>query len=92
MATYAQSLPALTTGLFQPKWGSGMSDTAALSTDSYFREPTVPAWLQPTIGSFQSLLQLPNNWDGYGANQIQEQIVQQLLMLLVGLLSLVGLP
>jgi hypothetical protein len=45
-------------------------------------EPAHPAWLQPTIRSFLDLLQVPQNWDGYGASQVQEQIVQQALLLL----------
>ena len=83
MATYAQALPALTTSLFRPKWGSGVSNAVAFSTASHPLEPAFPAWLQPTIKSFLDLLQLPQNWDDYGASQIHEQIVQQALLLLV---------
>src|ERR1035438_4373800 len=83
MATYSQALPALTTSLFRPKWGSGVSNAVAFSTASHPLEPAFPAWLQPTIKSFLDLLQLPQNWDGYGASQMHEQIVQQALLLLV---------
>jgi hypothetical protein len=100
MATYAQTLPALTTSLFQPKWGSGGSNAVAFydpevarvsvttrpdarRSASYTLEPALPAWLKPTIQSFMGLLQLPQNWDGYGAVQVREQIAQQALMVLV---------
>jgi len=78
MATYQQTLPALTTSLFQLKWGSGSTNAAAFTL-----EPALPAWLNPTIQSLRDLYQLPRNWDGYGAVQVQEQIVQQALMVLV---------
>jgi hypothetical protein len=87
MATYAQALPALTTSRFRPKWESGASNAVAFSTASYPLEPTSPAWLQPTIQSFLDLLQLPQDWDGYGANQMHEQIVQQALLLLVDVMD-----
>jgi hypothetical protein len=37
----------------------------------------------PTIQSLRDLLQLPGDWDGYGAVQIQERIAQKALMVLV---------
>lgn len=46
-------------------------------------EPEVPAWVTPTVQSLLDLLQLPQNWDGYGAVRIQEQIAQKVLMVLV---------
>ncbi|MBI3683271.1 MAG: hypothetical protein HY235_23105 [Acidobacteria bacterium] len=82
MATYPQALSALTTSQFLPKWGSLGSDAIAFSAPENVRV-TPPAWLKPTIQSFLGLLQLPHNWDGYGAVRIQEQIVQQALMALV---------
>ena len=83
MATYAQALPALTTSQFRPKVRSGTSNAVAFSTASYPSEPVFPAWLQPTIQSFQDLLQVPQNWDGYGASQMNEQVLQLALLLLV---------
>ncbi|SPF48613.1 CopG domain protein DNA-binding domain protein (modular protein) [Candidatus Sulfopaludibacter sp. SbA4] len=52
-------------------------------TASLTCEPEVPAWLTPTVQSLVDLLRLPQNWDGYGAAQIQEQIAQKVLMVLV---------
>jgi hypothetical protein len=49
---------------------------------SYTSEAALLAWLRPTIQSFQDLLQLPQNWDGYGAVQIQERIAKEALMVL----------
>jgi hypothetical protein len=72
-------LPALTTSVFEPKSGSGSANAAALSDPL---ESAVPAWLNPTIQSFEDLLQLPPNWDGYGAAQIQELIVDTAYRLL----------
>ena len=46
-------------------------------------EPEVAAWLKPTVQSLLDLLQLPQNWDGYGAVQVQEQIALKALMVLV---------
>ena len=46
-------------------------------------EAEVAAWLKPTLQSLQDLLQLPQDWDGYGAVRIQEQIAQKALMVLV---------
>jgi hypothetical protein len=40
-------------------------------------EAEVAAWLKPTVQSLLDLLQLPENWDGYGAVQIREQIAQK---------------
>ena len=34
----------------------------------------VPAWLAPTLKTLRDLSQLPKDWDGYGADQIHEQI------------------
>ena len=99
MATYVHALPALTTGLFRPKRASLSSNASAFHNrdvrvrvtagPEYCRpasltcEPEVPAWQRPTVESLQDLLQLPRNWDGYGASQIQEQIAQKALMVLV---------
>jgi hypothetical protein len=82
MATYEQALPALTTSWFRPKWASGASNAVAFSAASYALKPVFPAWLQPTIQSFRDLLQMPPNWDGYAASQMDEQIVRQALLLL----------
>jgi len=46
-------------------------------------ERDVPAWLTPAVQSLLDLLRLPQNWDGYGAAQIQEQLAQKALMVLV---------
>jgi len=45
-------------------------------------EREVPAWLTATVQSLIDLLRLPQNWDGYGAVQIPEQIAQEVLMVL----------
>jgi hypothetical protein len=79
MATDAQTLPLFTANLFCPKPASSGSNATAFSS----LEPGLPAWLKPTIQSFLDLLQLPLNWEGYGAVQIQEQIAQKALMVLV---------
>ncbi len=50
---------------------------------AYTLETPFPAWLKPTIQAFIDLLQLPQNWDGYGAVQVREQLAQQALMVLV---------
>ena len=99
MATYAAALPALTTGLFCFKCASLSLNASVFHDrdvrvrvtprPDYCRpvsltcEPDVPAWLMPTVQSFLYLLQLPRNWDGYGAMEIQEQIARKALMVLV---------
>lgn len=99
MATYAAAVPALTTGLFCFKCASLSSNASVFHDrdvrvrvtprPDYCRpvsptcEPDVPAWLMPTVQSFLYLLQLPRNWDGYGAMEIQEQIAQKALTVLV---------
>lgn len=42
-----------------------------------------PAWVKPTLKSLVELRQLPQNWDGYGAVRVQEQIAQRAPMFLV---------
>jgi hypothetical protein len=80
MATYA--LPALTTSLFRLKYASPSSNASA------FQDRDVsPRWLPPLVRSFLNLLQLPPNWNGYGAVQIQKQIVQKALIVLVDVLD-----
>jgi hypothetical protein len=59
----------------------GSTDCSRLA--SLTCEPAVPAWLEPTAQSLLALLRLPQDWDGYGAVQIQEQIAQKALMVLV---------
>lgn len=99
MATYAPALPALTTGLFRSKCASLSSNASAFHAvdvrvvvtprSGYCRpvsltdEPEAPAWLMPTVQCLLDLLQLPRNWDGYGAVEIREQIAQKALMVLV---------
>ena len=99
MAAYVQTLPALTTGLFRPKGASLSSNASVFHNReagirmmpgpdfhrpaSLTCEPEVPAWQGPTVESLLDLLQLPKNWDGYGAIQIQEQLAQKALMVLV---------
>ncbi len=46
-------------------------------------ESPFPAWLRPTVQALTDLLQLPQNWDGYGAAQVRKQIAQQALLVLV---------
>jgi hypothetical protein len=48
---------------------------------------TTPPWLKPTTLALLDLLQLPRNWDGYGAVQIREQIAQDALMVLVEIMD-----
>ncbi|MCL4850147.1 MAG: hypothetical protein KJZ78_02055 [Bryobacteraceae bacterium] len=50
---------------------------------AYTAEAPFPAWLKPTIQVLTDLLQLPQNWDGYGASQVREQIAQQALLMLI---------
>jgi hypothetical protein len=99
MATYVPALPALTTSLFRAKFASlSMNASAFYDRDvrvkttprpdfcrpaSLVCDPEVPAWLITTVQSLLDLLHLPRNWDGYGAVQLQEQIVQKALMVLV---------
>ena len=78
MATHVDALPALTTGLFRFKCASSSSNASAISC-----EAADPAWLMPTVQSFGDLLQLPSNWDGYGAAQIQGQIARKAIQVLV---------
>jgi hypothetical protein len=99
MATYATALPALTRGLSRPKCASLGSNASAFHDRDVrvsmkprldccgpaplAWEAEVPSWLKPTIQSFLDLLQLPRDWDGYGAVEIQEQIAQKALFVLV---------
>jgi len=46
-------------------------------------ETSLPGWLPPTKQALNDLLQLQENWDGYGAAQIEEQVAQNALMLLL---------
>lgn len=87
MATYEQALPALTTSLFRSKRASGASNAIAFSTMSYPLEPPSLAWLQPTVQSFMDLLQMPPNWDGYGASQTRPQILHQAFVLLADIME-----
>ena len=81
VSTYAQVLPALTNSLYQPKSESGGSNAIAFAeTES---KPTSVCWLEPTVRTLQDLLQLPQDWDGYGSVQVREDIAQQVLMALV---------
>jgi len=50
---------------------------------NFVSETQPPAWIKPSIQAFMELLQLPQDWDGYGAAQVREQIVQNALMVLV---------
>jgi hypothetical protein len=50
-------------------------------------EAEVPSWLMPTVQSLLDLLRLPEDWDGYGAVRIHEQIAQRALMVLVEVLE-----
>lgn len=99
MGTYVPVLPAPTTGLLCAKYATSGSNASAFHDRdvrvsvtprpgccrlaSLTCEPEVPAWLMPTIQSLRDLLQLPGDWDGYGAVQIQERIAQKALMVLV---------
>ena len=99
MATDVQVLPALTTRLFRPKCASLSLNASAFHDrdvrvkttprSDYCRpasltcDPEVPVWMSPAVQSLLGLLQLPRNWDGYGAVQVQEQIAQKMLMVLV---------
>ncbi len=50
---------------------------------AYASDAPFPAWLRPAMQACTDLLQLPQNWDGYGAVQIREQLAQQALVVLV---------
>ncbi len=91
MATYTQALPALSNSLFRLKGGSRGSKAIAfalpVSAASDALDTAFPAWLGPTIQAFTDLLQLPRNWDGYGAVQVREPIVRKALLMLVGVME-----
>ena len=44
-----------------------------------------PKWLYPTLSSFQELLQLPEDWDSYGASLITDEAIAGAAEVLVGL-------
>ncbi len=44
-----------------------------------------PKWLYPTLSSFQELLQLPQDWDSYGASVITDEAIAGAADVLVGL-------
>jgi hypothetical protein len=85
MSTYVQALPALTNNLFRHKRQSGGSKAIAFADPE--AKAASPAWLKPTIQALQDLLQLPENWDGYGAVQVREQLAQQALMMLADVME-----
>ncbi len=63
------------------------SRSTARGGTPYALETPVPAWIEPTIRALTNLLQLPENWDGYGAVQIREQIAQQALITLAEIME-----
>jgi hypothetical protein len=88
MATmaHAQELPVLTTGLFRSKDATSVSSAMAFhgrDARTSLAAPVAPTWLMPTMRSLRDLLQLHRNWDGYGANEVQEHIAQKAFWLLV---------
>src|ERR1017187_2252618 len=88
MATMAWSpaRPALTTGLFRSKDATSVSNAMAFHSreaGTSLAAPVVPGWLVPTVKSLGDLLQLHRDWDGYGADEVQEHIAQKALWLLV---------
>ena len=46
-----------------------------------------PGWVHPTMRTLRALLQLPRNWDGYGANEVQESAVNGSWNLLVEIMN-----
>jgi len=46
--------------------------------------PPAPAdWFQDTLRKFVQLLDLPPNWDGYGAREVDPTVVEQALRMLL---------
>jgi hypothetical protein len=51
-----------------------------------------PSWMAPTTKALSGLLNLPENWDSYGAGKIQELIVVRVLRLLTQILGISSPP
>lgn len=56
--------------------------TEASRPATYAPAARVPAWIEPTFHALKGLLQLPKDWDGYGASPVQERIAQRVLFVL----------
>lgn len=54
--------------------------------------PEPPSWITPTTKALSGLLNLPRNWDSYGAERIQESVVMRALMLLTQILGISSPP
>ncbi len=78
MAGYVDTLSAWTARLIRHKCSSSSSNAIAF----YGREVREPAWLVSARESLMELLQLPPNWDGYGAAPIDQRLAQSALKVL----------
>jgi hypothetical protein len=83
MATEMMVLPALTTGQYWTKRTSPNSNASAFYAASVRTGVAFRTWARPTVQSLITLLQLPEDWDGYGAVPIQGQIVTKALTALL---------
>ena len=54
--------------------------------------PELPSWITPTTSTLSGLLNLPENWDSYGAQRIQEATVVKVLKLLAQILGINSPP
>jgi hypothetical protein len=90
MAAYTETLP-WTSSLIRPAYDLGESDTTAFTDPDVVRlnadASTQPPWLEPVRRAITALVRLPQNWDGYGAAPLDEQLVQDALRMLLGLME-----
>lgn len=103
MATCTSTTTGLTNGLFRPKPQSGISGAtvfarsyerwapAVKSIDEFREGPgdseVISTWFSATLKRITELLQLPSNWDGYGASEVRTEVARRALTSLLSLLD-----
>lgn len=62
------------------------SEPANLPT-APMNESNLPKWCEPVLSKLGDLLNLPHNWDSYGANPVNHEVVEYVIKLLQDLME-----